>query len=242
MTQPHLPHRRRSLLAGLRANFLTGLVVITPIGLTIWIVWKVIGWIDGWVLPFVPMQFQPDVLIRDFYPAFPVNVRGFGVIIFLVFAVLIGWLAKGLIGRSFLHWGERLVDRMPVVRSVYNGLKQIAETVFAQSESSFDKACLVQYPRPGVWAIAFISTEAKGEIAARVAGAYGKTERIVSVFMPTTPNPTTGFLFYVPESEIIYLDMTIEDAAKLMISAGLVYPQPKPAPEPALPGAPAGGT
>lgn len=241
MTQPHPPHRRRSLLAGLRANFLTGLVVITPIGLTIWIVWKVIGWIDGWVLPFVPMQFQPDVLIRDIYPAFPVNVRGFGVIIFLVFAVFIGWLAKGLIGRSFLHWGERLVDRMPVVRSVYNGLKQIAETVFAQSESSFDKACLVQYPRPGVWAIAFISTEAKGEIAAHVTGASGTTERIVSVFMPTTPNPTTGFLFYVPENEIIYLDMTIEDAAKLIISAGLVYPQPKPAPEPALPGAPAGG-
>lgn len=225
MTEPPVhPHRRRSLLALLRANFLTGLVVIAPIGLTIWLIWKVIGWIDGWVLPFVPMQFQPDVLIRDYFPGFPLNFRGFGVVIFLIFTILVGWLAKGLIGRSFLHWGERLVDRMPVVRSIYTGLKQIAETVFAQSESSFEKACLIEYPRPGIWAIAFVSTEAKGEIAARTSDG----RKMLSVFLPTTPNPTSGFLLYVAEADVLYLDMTVEDAAKLIISAGLVYPPAKP--------------
>jgi uncharacterized membrane protein len=147
-------------------------------------------------------------------------VRGLGVVVFLVFTILVGWIAKGVIGRSLIRWGESLVDRMPVVRSVYNGLKQIAETVFAQAETSFDKACLVEYPRKGIWAIAFISTTAKGEIEAAGPG----DEDLMSVFLPTTPNPTSGFLLFVPKSDVIELDMSVEDAAKLVISAGLVYP------------------
>jgi uncharacterized membrane protein len=115
------------------------------------------------------------------------------------------------------------VDGVPVGRSVYNGLKQIAETVFAQSETTFDKACLVEYPRRGIWAVAFISTSAKGEVSERVP----VTDQIMSVFLPTTPNPTSGFLLFVPRSEIIELDMSVEDAAKLVISAGLVYPNAK---------------
>jgi uncharacterized membrane protein len=231
----HPPRRRRSLLAGLRANFLTGLVVIAPIGLTVWLIWNVVGWIDGWVLPFVPTRFQPDTLIHGLFgPETSFSVRGFGVIVFLVVTVLVGWMAKGLIGRSFLRWGESLVDRLPVVRSIYAGLKQIAETVFAQSDTSFDKAVLIEYPRPGLWALAFVSTEAKGEINAKLP----HNGRILSVFLPTTPNPTSGFLLYVPESAVTYLDMSVEDAAKLVISAGLVYPAPKgpiPAPEPPPP-------
>ena len=232
MTPPddplHLhPHpRKRGFLGGLRASFLTGLVVIAPIGLTIWLIWTVVGWIDGWVLPFVPAQYRPDQYIG-------IDLRGVGVIIFLIFTVIVGWMAKGLIGRSLISWGEGLVDRMPVVRSVYAGLKQIAETVFAQSEANFDKACLVQYPRPGIWAIGFISTEAKGEINRRIP----HDDQILSVFLPTTPNPTSGFLLYVPKADVILLDMGVEDAAKLIISAGLVYPAPKdpaaPAPLPA---------
>ena len=131
---------RRGLFGGLRASFLTGLVVVAPVALTIYLIWTVIGWIDSWVLPFVPAKYHPDQYIG-------INIRGVGVIIFLMFTVFIGWLAKGLLGRSIIRWGEHLVGRMPVVRSVYNGLKQIAETVFAQSETSFDKACLVEYPR-----------------------------------------------------------------------------------------------
>ena len=219
--QPHDHKRRGSLFGALRASFLTGLVVIAPIGLTLWLIWTVVGWIDGWVLPLVPARFLPEQYIG-------INLRGVGVIFFLVFTVIIGWLAKGLIGRSLIRWGESIVDRLPLVRSVYGGVKQIAETVFAQSENNFDKACLIQYPRPGIWAIAFISTEAKGEIARKIPLAEDK----VAVFMPTTPNPTSGFLLFLPRKDVIELDLSIEDAAKLIISAGLVYPAGMDAAEP----------
>ena len=205
--------RRRSLFGALRASFLTGLVVIAPIGLTIWLIWSIIGWIDGWVLPLVPARFLPEQYIG-------INLRGVGVVFFLVFTIIIGWVAKGYIGRSLIRWAESLVDRLPLVRSVYGGVKQIAETVFAQTDSNFDKACLIQYPRPGVWAIAFISTQAKGEIARKIPIDGDK----IAVFMPTTPNPTSGFLMFVSRKDVIELDLSIEDAAKLIISAGLVYP------------------
>lgn len=222
--QPTSPRRRGGLFAGLRSSFLTGLVVILPIGLTIYLIWTVVGWIDSWVLPFVPSAYHPDALLRHVLgEQSDINVRGLGVVVFLVFTVLVGWLAKGLIGRSLLRWGEHLVDRMPVVRSIYNGLKQIAETVFAQSEANFEKGCLIEYPRPGIWALGFVSTIAKGEIAARLPG----NEPMLSVFLPTTPNPTSGFLLYLPAKDVVLLDMKIEDVAKLIISAGLVYPNQK---------------
>ena len=208
--------RRARPFARLRANFLTGLVVIAPIGLTIWLIWSVIGWGDGFVLPFVPNRFKPEQYIG-------INLRGVGVIFFLVFTVVIGWLAKGFIGRWILRIGENLVNRMPIVRTVYSGIKQIAETVFAQSDSNFDKAVLIEYPRKGIWAIAFVSTGARGEIADAIPTHDGKA----AVFLPTTPNPTSGFLLFVPMSEVIELEMSVEDAAKLVISAGLVYPNEK---------------
>lgn len=219
--------RRRGLLAGLRASFFTGLVVVLPIGLTIYLIWTVIGWIDGWILPLIPGPWKPDVLVRDWFgPTATIPVRGVGVVVFLVFTVVVGWVAKGLMGRSLLTMAERLVDRMPVVRSIYNGLKQIAETVFAQTETNFERACLVEYPKENIWAIAFVSTRAKGELQAKM-NVRGY-ENVISVFLPTTPNPTSGFLLYVAEKDVIYLDMKIEDAAKLIISAGLVYPAGKP--------------
>ena len=149
MTTPfddNTPPRRPGLLAGLRSSFLTGLIVIAPIGLTIWLIWTVVGWIDGFVLPLVPNTFQPEQYIG-------INLRGVGVMIFLIFTVIVGWIAKGLIGRSLINWAESIVERTPVVRSIYSGIKQIAETVFAQSERSFEKACLIEYPRRGIWAI-----------------------------------------------------------------------------------------
>ncbi|MEM6387325.1 MAG: DUF502 domain-containing protein [Pseudomonadota bacterium] len=213
MTEDSNAKRKRSMFAWLRGSFLTGLVVIAPIGLTVWLIWTVAGWVDSWVLPFVPVWLRPDQYVG-------LNIRGIGVLAFLIFTILIGWMAKGLIGRSLIRWGESLVEGLPVVRSVYKGLKQIAETVFAQSDTSFDKACLVEYPRKGIWAIAFISTSAKGEIDARVPVDETKT----AVFLPTTPNPTSGFLLFLPKSDVVELDMSVEDAAKLVISAGLVYP------------------
>ena len=214
------------MLARLRTSFLTGIVVIAPVALTIWLIWSVIGWFDGFVLPFVPDAYRPEEILNTIFGYdLKLNIRGVGVVVFLVFATLVGWLAKGLIGRSFIKYAENLVNRMPVVRSFYSGIKQIAETVFAQQERSFEKACMIEYPRKGIWAIGFISTTAKGEIADR----NSSIGSMVSVFVPTTPNPTSGFLLFFPKKDIIELDMSIEDAAKLVISAGLVYPPAKKA-------------
>lgn len=214
-----------------RNNFLAGLVVVGPIAITIWMIWSFVGWIDSWVMPFVPGYYHPDALIHRWFSESPwfiaifgenvhVNIRGVGVVFFLIFTSLVGWMAKGLIGRTFVAWGERVVSRVPIVRTLYNGVKQIAETIFAQQDSKFDQACLVEYPRKGIWAIGFISTNAKGEIDKVIP----VDEPIISVFLPTTPNPTSGFLLFVPRHSVIELEMSVEDAAKLVISAGLVYP------------------
>ena len=219
-TPPPAP-RRKSFFSGLRNSFLTGVVVIAPVGLTVWLIWSVIGWVDGVVLPFVPSRYQPENILNTFLGLdIQLQLRGLGVVFFLIFTTFVGWLAKGLLGRSLIRSAERFVNRMPVVRSIYSGVKQIAETVFSQANRSFEKACIVQYPRKGIWAVGFISTSAKGEIRARVNDA----QNLLSVFVPTTPNPTSGFLLFFPAEDVIELDMSIEDAAKLVISAGLVYP------------------
>ncbi len=223
------------MFANLRSSFLTGLIVIAPIAFTIWLLWSFIGWVDGFVLPFVPRSYQPEELLNRWLGRAPgtdewiaVNIRGIGVVVFLTFTVFVGWLAKGLLGRSLLSYAETMLERVPVVRTIYNAVKQIAETVFTQSDRSFEKACLVEYPRKGIWAIGFISIVAKGEVAKR---AHPGGE-LMSVFLPTTPNPTSGFLLFVPKTDVIELDMTVEDAAKLVISAGLVYPNEKNPAEP----------
>ena len=210
------PQSRPGLLARLRSSFLTGIVVILPVGLTIWLLWTVAGWIDSVVLPLVPQTFQPEKYIG-------INLRGVGIIFFLIFTIIVGWVAKGLIGRSLIRYAESVVDRTPFVRSIYNGAKQLAETVFAQSDRSFERACLIQYPRKGIWAIGFVSTEAKGEVAKKAETGSD----LLSIFVPTTPNPTSGFLLFFPKEDVIELDMSVEDAAKLVISAGLVYPNGK---------------
>lgn len=215
MSTPLPPPPKRGLLTGLRTSFLTGLVIVAPAVLTVWIIVSAVEFIDNRVLPLIPRSLLPGFLTGFTFP-------GLGVLIFLIFTITVGWFAKGFIGRHLIEWSERIVSRMPVVRSVYQGLKQIAETVFAQSSTTFNRACLVEYPRRGIWAIAFVSTDTRGEIASRL----GAQENQIAVFLPTTPNPTSGFLLFVSESDIIPLDMSVEDAAKLVISAGLVVPDP----------------
>lgn len=209
-------HTKRGLLASIRNNFIAGLAVIAPGVLTIWLVWNVITWMDGIVLSFIPRRFHPQTMLGW-------DVPGVGVVVFLIFTLVMGYFTKGLIGRTLVHWGERIVEVMPVVRSIYNAVKQIADTILSRQTPTFDRACLVQYPRPGVWAVAFISTTTRGEIGEHLA----ENGEIISIFLPTTPNPTSGFLLFVPRRDVIELDMEIEDAAKLVISAGLVYPDPR---------------
>jgi uncharacterized membrane protein len=214
---------RRSILGALRASFLTGLVVVLPVGLTIYVVWGVVGWIDGWILPLIPAAYQPEALMHRFFGAevnFP--VRGLGVLVFLVFTALVGSVARGLIGRSMVRKAEEIVDRVPLVRSVYSGVKQITETFFAKSEKNFERTCLVEFPREGYWAVGMVATKPKGEIAEKLPNGEG----MVAVFIGLTPL-TSGILIFVPERDVIILDLKADEAVKLIVSAGLVYPATK---------------
>lgn len=207
------PMRRAGPLSWLRTSFLTGLIVIAPIGLTAWLIWSAVGAIDDFILPMIPGRLLPDSnAARD--------LDGIGVIMALFLVTFVGWLAKGLAGRTLIAFGENLLKRLPVVRSIYSGAKQIAETVLTESEGNFRATCLVEYPRKGVWAVGFVASSAKEELAARSEA----EDALMTVFVPTTPNPTSGFLLYIPRSQVVELDMPLEAGAKLIISAGLVYP------------------
>lgn len=197
----------------LRNYFLTGLVVAAPVSITAYITWWFITLVDGWVKPFVPAVYLPETYL-------PFSVPGVGVIFAIVGITILGALTANLFGRTVVSYGELMLNRMPIVRNVYRGLKQIFETVLSQSQNSFQKAGLIEYPRKGIWSIVFISTTTRGEIEKKAPQDGG----MLSVFLPTTPNPTSGFLLFVPKSDVIVLDMSVEDAAKLVISAGLVTP------------------
>ena len=206
-----LPAKKHGIATRIRNYFLTGIVVAAPIGLTIYITTWFIDLVDNWFTPLIPDPYRPDHFL-------PVEIPGLGLIIAFVLLTLLGAITANFIGRTILNAGERLVSRMPVVRSIYGALKQIFETVISQSNQSFREVGLIEYPRKGLYSICFITTRTKNEIASRT----GK--ELVSVFVPTTPNPTSGFLLFVPKEEITILDMTIEEGAKMIISAGLVEP------------------
>ena len=210
--QRRAPRPRPGLAAALRTNFLTGLVVVAPVLITFYIIWGIITFVDDQIVPLVPQVYNPRTY-------FEYDVPGFGLFIFVVFTTVVGYFTKNLFGRQILRAFESWVDRMPVVRSIYNGLKQIVETVLSQSGTSFQKACLIEYPRKGVWCIAFVVTKTTGEIPRRT-----NTPDMISVFLPSTPNPTTGFVMFLPAEDVVLLDMTIEEAAKVHISGGLVMP------------------
>ncbi len=206
---------RRSLLVRLRGSFLAGIVIVGPVVLTAYLAWAVITFIDQQIVPWVPEIYNPRTYLN-------IDIPGFGVVVFLLFTTVVGYFTRNLFGRQIVKFGEGWVDRMPIIRSIYNALKQIAETILQQSNTSFKNACLIEYPRKGLWAIAFVSTDTKGEIMSKA-----KESQMMSVFLPTTPNPTSGFLLFVPKQDVVILDMTVEEAAKLVISAGLVTPPTK---------------
>ena len=220
MTEPNDPEQlqvisptRTTFGRRLINYFLTGLVIAGPVGITLYLAWWIIGIIDTIVTPFVPRAFNPSTYL-------PFEVPGFGLIVGLITITLFGFLAANLVGRTLVQFSEHILSRVPMISTIYKAIKQIFETVVHQSAQNFKQVGLIQYPRQGLWAIVLVSTEAKGEVAEKVEG-----DGILSVFLPTTPNPTSGFLLFVPRSEIVILDMSIEDAAKLIVSAGLVSPQ-----------------
>jgi uncharacterized membrane protein len=201
----------------LRNYFLTGFIVCAPLAITVYIVWSLIGWVDSWVRPYIPHRYDPDTYL-------PFHIPGFGLVVAVVGITLIGFLTANIVGRSIVVFGERLLNRMPLVRGVYKALKQIFETVLSNKSDMFRTVGMVEYPRKGVWSLVFVAGEKETEINARL---DKEGDPLLAVFMPCTPNPTTGFLMYVPKSEVVVLDMSIEDGAKLIVSAGLVAPEHK---------------
>lgn len=202
-------------MSRLRTYFLTGFIITAPLVITIYLIWTLIEWVDSWIIPYVPAVYNPDT-----YLSF--HVPGFGLLIALFIITIVGFLTANFIGKQIVHLGENLVSRMPLVRNLYSGLKQIFQTVLSDQSGSFQKVGLLEYPRKGLWALVFVATETKGEVD-EVLKSNGK--ETLSIFLPTTPNPTSGFLLFVPKEDVIILKIGVEDAAKLVISAGLVVPE-----------------
>lgn len=225
MPSPSRPHKhgRKRFVARLRTYFLTGLLVAGPAAITLYVGWLIVGFIDTQVSALIPRDYNP----KTYLPGVP----GVGVAILIGFLIIVGWMTASVAGRMAIGFGENILNRLPVVRSVYGAVKQIMETVLTTNSKAFRQVVLLEYPRRGIWCIGFVSGATTGEVQNVTA------RRHVNVFVPTTPNPTSGFLLFVPEDDLHVLDMTIEEGVKMVVSGGLVTPPDRR--DPALQNTPA---
>jgi uncharacterized membrane protein len=198
----------------IRNYFLTGLVVAGPLAITVWLIWSFVSWVDSFITPLIPPAYRPETYL-------PWPIPGTGLLIAIVGLTLLGFLTANLVGRSLVELGEGLLNRMPIVRPIYKTMKQIFETLFSKAGSSFRKVALVEFPAPGMWSLVFISLPPAGEVASKLPD---HENDYVSVFLACTPNPTTGFFFFVRRKDLIEIDISVENAMTLLISAGMVQP------------------
>jgi uncharacterized membrane protein len=215
-------HVRGTFGARLRAYFFTGLLVAGPLAITAYITWWLIALIDGWMRPLIPPAYNPETYLRF-------SVPGVGLVAAFIGLTLLGFLTANIVGRSLIAFGERLLDRMPVVRSLYRGVKQIFETVFKQGGTSFRRVGLIEWPGPGLWSICLVADETRGRLAAALPGTG-----YLNVFVPCTPNPTTGYFVVMEESRIRFLDVSADEAFKTIMSMGIIQPEDRPLPLPEL--------
>jgi uncharacterized membrane protein len=207
------PTHSLHLGARLRGYFLTGLIVVGPMAITLYVVWWFINLVDAWVKPLIPTAYLPESYL-------PFSVPGIGLIVGVLGLILAGALTANLFGRTLVSHGEMMLDRMPVVRGVYRLFKQIFQTIFSKSGSSFKRVGLIEFPRRGIYCLVFLAGDPPVEVDDKI----GAGNPLITVFMPNGPNPTTGFIVFVPAAEVIPLELAVEDAAKLIVSAGLVGP------------------
>jgi uncharacterized membrane protein len=213
----------RSLSKRLRGYFLAGILVTAPVAITFYLAWIFINFVDRQVTPLIPVKYNPETYL-------PFGMPGLGLFIVIAVLTLIGAMTYSFAGRFMMRTGERILNQMPVIRNVYNAFKQIFETVLAQQSTAFREAVLVEYPRRGIWAIAFITGRTEGEVQNII------DEEVTNIFLPTTPNPTSGFLLFVPKKELVPLSMSVEEAIKMVISGGIVTPPDRrPEAEQAIP-------
>ncbi len=210
--KPLIPELKNTPLARLRRYFFTGVVILAPAAITLWVTIWFISFFDEWVKPLMPLSYNPDNYL-------PFKLPGTGLIFALVFITLVGALAANLVGRTLLGWWDQLLHRTPVVRSIYKGSKQIFETLFSEKGASFRYVCVVEWPRRDTWSIAFVSREIDGAMVGLETG-----RPMYAIYVSTTPNPTSGYVFFADRSDVKILDMSVEDGLKLVISMGLVFP------------------
>ncbi len=206
-------------MAALRKWFFTGLLVVVPGVITVWVLAWIVGVLDQ-TLAILPGAWQPDRLLG-------LHIPGFGALLALSILLVVGAFASNFAGRKLVALGDSLVSRIPVVRSIYSSVKQVSDTLFSESGNAFRTAVLVQWPREGVWTVAFVTGQPSGEVAAYLRDEY------VSVYVPTTPNPTGGYFVLVRKSDCVELDMSIDAALKYIVSMGVVAPPDPLAAEPA---------
>ena len=199
------------LIRHLRGYFLAGVLITAPIGITFYLAWLFINWVDNKMTPLLPPAYNPETYL-------PFGIPGLGLLMACLLMTLIGALTAGILGRYWIRTSEKLLARMPVIRSVYGALKQIFETVLSHQSNAFREVVLFEYPRRGSWALGFITGTTQGEIQ------NSTKDDIVNVFLPTTPNPTSGYLLFLPRRELVVLSMTVEEGIKMVISGGIVTP------------------
>jgi uncharacterized membrane protein len=196
------------LAARLRAYLFAGVLVTAPVSITVYLAWQFVRFVDAQVSPLIPPSLNPQNW----------GVPGFGLVLVVATLTLIGALTAGYAGRVFVHLSDAVFERMPVVRGIYSAVKQVFETVLAQKASAFREVVLLEYPRPGIWTLGFITGTTTGEVQGHLA------DDMVNVFVPTTPNPTSGFLLFVPRRDVRVLSMTVEDGVKMVVSTGILVP------------------
>jgi len=209
-TAPPAPARPR-LIFRLRSHFFTGVLVTAPISITIYISWLLISWVDSSVLPFIPTIYNPETYL-------PFSFPGIGLIFAVIVLTMIGAITTGLMGRMFIRYSERVLNRMPVVRSIYSAVKPIVETMVTQKSAGLREVVMLEFPRLGQWSLGFVTGVTQGEIQELT------EDEVVNVYIPTTPNPTSGYLLFVPRRDLVPIHMSVEDGIKLVISGGIVTP------------------
>ena len=199
------------LSARLRAYFFAGVLVAAPITVTVYAAYVMVTFIDERVAGLIPDAYNPNSYL-------PFSIPGIGVAVLITALTLIGFLTAGFVGRLVLRIGEGLVERVPVINTVYGAVKQIFEAVLNSQSTAFRQVCLVEYPRQGIWSIGFVSGTTQGQVQNLI------PQETINVFLPTTPNPTSGYLLFVPRADVYILDMTVEEGIKMVMSGGIVTP------------------
>lgn len=202
---------RVSMLGRLRNYLLAGILVTAPLGITVYLVWIFLQFMDLMVADLVPAEYNPNTYL-------PFSLPGVGLIVAIVFFILVGWFAKNILGRLIIGLYEGIMERVPIIRHLYGALKQIGETIMASQSQAFREVVLMEYPRRGVWSVGFVTARTEGEVQRAI------NEDTINVFVPTTPNPTSGYLLFVPKTDLHYLDMSVEEGVKLVVSAGIITP------------------